>query len=249
MSETAQDAWFYTREGQRQGPVPFAELRGITLDPRLDMVWSPGMDAWKPAGEVEGLFEKKTVEKPEALAPTADPYQPPREDASQAAMIAADQWPGLRRRVYIPLGFFLPLILGWMLGFAAEFLQSSIGKEVASILEILSNILPFGFMLVFGLMRLTNLGMSRWWVLANLVPILNFWIGYRCFACPAGYAVHRKLDGAGIFLAILYWVMTAVIIASVIIVIAVIFGAMGDPDFRDQFMETLQEMSEQNAKP
>jgi uncharacterized membrane protein YhaH (DUF805 family) len=249
MSETAQDAWFYTRDGQRQGPVPFSELRGIALDPRMDMVWTQGMDAWKPAGEIDGLFEKKTVEKPESLAPTADPYQPPREDASQATMIPADKWPGVRRRVYIPLGFTLPLFLGWMLGFAAGFVQSSIGKEVASILMFLSNIMPFAFMLVFGLMRLTNLGMSRWWFLANLVPILNFWIGYRCFACPAGYAVHRKMDGVGIFLAILYWVLTALIIASIILTIAVIAGAMGNPDLQKQIEESLRAMSEQSAKP
>jgi hypothetical protein len=36
-------------------------------------------------------------------------------------------------------------------------------------------------------------------------PLLNLWVAYRCLACPAGYAYHRKLDVPGIALALLYW--------------------------------------------
>jgi hypothetical protein len=47
--------------------------------------------------------------------------------------------------------------------------------------------------------------MSRWWYLAVFAPILNLWLGYRCVACPPGYAYYKKMDAAGIGLAILYW--------------------------------------------
>jgi hypothetical protein len=56
------DAWFYTRDGERVGPVALADLRELAesgaLNPRLDMCWTQGMAEWKPAGEIDGLFKK-----------------------------------------------------------------------------------------------------------------------------------------------------------------------------------------------
>ena len=48
--------------------------------------------------------------------------------------------------------------------------------------------------------------MSRWWYLAVFAPVLNLWVGYRCVACPSGYAHHKKMDVPGIALAALYWI-------------------------------------------
>ena len=42
--------------------------------------------------------------------------------------------------------------------------------------------------------RLHNLGMSGWWSLLLLVPILNILLTVRCSAFPEGYADHRQLD-------------------------------------------------------
>jgi len=61
--------------------------------------------------------------------------------------------------------------------------------------------------------RLSNLGMSRWWALAQILPFLNLWIQYRLLACPSGYALSRKHDGIGIALAVLYWLILALGIA------------------------------------
>ncbi len=81
--------------------------------------------------------------------------------------------------------------------------------------------------------------MSRWWYLANFVPLLNIWVGYRCFACPAGYAYHKKLDGAGIFLAIIYWLLVAIGVLVVAAGIALLFGAIGTPEMRQQIQDAL----------
>jgi hypothetical protein len=66
MNDTRQDVWFYAREGERIGPVTFAELRvkvaEAALNPRLDMVWTHGMAEWKPA---------------------ADPYTPPQQESPE----------------------------------------------------------------------------------------------------------------------------------------------------------------------
>jgi uncharacterized membrane protein YhaH (DUF805 family) len=54
---------------------------------------------------------------------------------------------------------------------------------------------------IFGIwivvQRLINVGLSGWWVLGLLVPILNIWVAVQCVAAPEGYAQHKTLDTAG----------------------------------------------------
>lgn len=76
MTEETEEIWFYTHEGERLGPVAFSELqakaREAGLNQRLDMVWKQGMEEWKAAGEIAGLYEKADApESQKTLAPTA----------------------------------------------------------------------------------------------------------------------------------------------------------------------------------
>lgn len=58
--------------------------------------------------------------------------------------------------------------------------------------------------LLTTLSRLTHLGMSRWSVLWMFVPFMNLWLGFRLYACPAGYHHSRKLDLGGKIVVALY---------------------------------------------
>jgi hypothetical protein len=82
--------------------------------------------------------------------------------------------------------------------------------------------------------------MSRWWSLAIMVPLLNLWLGFRCFACPPGYAVHKKIDAAGIVLAILYWIVALSGAAIVAALIAAWLGFIGSPEFQQQLRTWIQ---------
>jgi hypothetical protein len=252
MNETPQDAWFYSREGERIGPVTFADLRikatEAGLNPRLDMVWTHGMPEWKPAGEIDGLFERRSApETQEGVSASADPYAPPEYESAEEMMGREGEWPGARRRSFLAASLIFPFV--WAIGFtyATPFLTTQFGPEIMKVVTPASNIVPFLIGLYFGLARLVNLGMSRWWYLGNFVPILNFWVGYRCFACPAGYAYHKKLDGIGILLAIIYWLMIAIVLIALAAMIAMLFGLLGSPELREQIMEAIRQASE--AKP
>jgi len=244
MSELSQPAWFYTREGEKTGPVTFSELKikatEGTLNPRLDMAWSQGMETWLPLGEIEGLFERRTAPDPQDNpAPPADPYRSPQQGAS-ASLVGKDTgWPGARRRSFIFMCLVFPV--GWGLGLAAgkTFLSEQLGPQIALVALPLANLLPLIAGLIFSLKRLVNLGMSRWWYLGNFVPFLNFWVGFRCFACPAGYAFHKKLDGAGVFLAILYWLAVGMVILVFAALVALFAGALGTPELQQQIREAL----------
>ncbi len=68
MGDIEGGAWFYTREGEKIGPVRYVDLQRKVkesgLDPLLDMVWTQGMAEWKPSGEIEGLFTRVTPVSP-----------------------------------------------------------------------------------------------------------------------------------------------------------------------------------------
>lgn len=256
MNDLAQDTWFFTVEGERAGPVSLTDLRvkaaNGELNPRLDMVWSPGMDDWKASGEIDGLFEKRAAPaaaEPLAPAPAADPYKPPAQNAAAGALENDGTWPGARRRMFLIMTVLFPIL--WNLGFtlAAGFLGQKLGSEIMGVVSIAALLVPVIIGVYFGLERLANVGMSRWWYLGHLVPFLNLWVGYRSFACPAGYAYHKKLDGIGWVLAILYWLAVVLAIVSVIAVVALLFGAVNQPELRSQLEEAIRAAAERQPKP
>ena len=68
----------------------------------------------------------------------------------------------------------------WLIGLAVFW---SVGTTVALVLP--------------AVLRLRNLGMSGWWCLAYLLPIIDLWLIWRLVACPVGYSDHRQLDLVG----------------------------------------------------
>ena len=69
--------WFYTSDGEQQGPVSAKELKALASSGQIspeDLVWKEGMEEWAPAGKVPRLFK----------SPASDPQppQPPRVQSS-----------------------------------------------------------------------------------------------------------------------------------------------------------------------
>ena len=231
---SSQNCWFYTCQGERLGPVNFEELRSMatnsSLDPRLDMVWRQSMDAWKPAGQVDGLFERNnvSVESKETLAPPTGSIFPPRKSSRKPTSKNAS-WPGARRRSFLIVTLLLPLAWHYALAAAGPFLATQFGLTLMEKILPYAAFLPLVALIHFGLKRLVNLGMSRLWCLAVFLPVINLWLGYRCFACPPGYAYHKKLDGSGIALAIVYWIVMSAVVLILAACVAMLCGAIDSP--------------------
>lgn len=247
MSDVPQDAWFYTREGERIGPLTFGDLKvrvieGV-IDPRNDLVWTVGMESWKPAGEIEGLFERRVADAPAGpvLAESPNPYESGSADSESSLMGAQKGWPGFGRAIY----FIGSIVLGFASGALPPLIAPFARGYESVLLAVPALVLVISIWL--GLQRLANVGMSRWWYLGNLVPLLNLWVLYRMSVCPPGYAFHKKLDGAGIFLAILYWLGMIAMILGVIGIVLVLTGTLGDPQMKQQFLEELRKA--QQAAP
>jgi uncharacterized membrane protein YhaH (DUF805 family) len=199
------------------------------------------MADWKPAGEVEGVFERRSIEEPVAAPVAPSPYTPPAEGETMDELAQQTSWPGARRRSFLLMTLGLPLLCNVAAAFASPLLISQLGPEITVMASVGLAVFLFCAVIFVSLQRLVNVGMSRWWYLGNLVPVLNLWVGYRMFACPAGYAHHKKLDGVGVALAIVYWLMLAIALIVILATLALVFGVAGNAEIQQQFEKAIQQ--------
>ena len=242
MHENGKPEWYYTAAGERFGPVTWVALKTRaddgSLDPRNDFVWRPGVADWLPAGQIEGLFLR--VARPAEPESLSSPYEAPLSvpDEEERPLFLED-WPGFGRGKYIAtvVLYSIAVSVGTSLvrGMAVDQQLVGLGKLGLSI----------AVTLYVTFQRFANLGMSRWWVLGNMVPVLNLWTGYRLFACPQGYAMTRKLDGIGKFLAILYWLMVVLSLVAVAALAYLLLHAGANPEFRRFFESTMAKVRAQ----
>lgn len=262
MSESSKDTWFYTRNGERLGPSDKETLQELAasgeLNPRLDLCWTQGMEQWVPAGEIEGLFEAKRTEKPDeniaedgSFARQAKPLNKLSEDELELALLNAE-WPGASRRIYLFVIWVLPFILGAAVAGMAFYFLDPEDPSSTGVLSLVTSAVTLIVMIAvifISLQRLQNLGMSRWWFLGNFVPLLNLWVGYRSICCPAGYEYHRKIDGMGVLLAILYWGLILLSIAMFALAVLALLGLVGGGIFgnADSLLEQLQKFNPEDG--
>ena len=58
------DQWFYSKNGQRFGPVDSSSLQQLASTGQIgvaDLVWKNGMPEWLPASRVKGLFPQRVL--------------------------------------------------------------------------------------------------------------------------------------------------------------------------------------------
>lgn len=225
----ASQVWYFTAEGERRGPVTFAELRTMAassvLDPRFDMVWKKGMDDWKPSGHIDGLFERSAF-RDERAKESVKPVKPPppaatlRSSALMEALASKNLvWPGVGRRGLWLIGLLFPVLWGRGVLHATPFLAGRLGGEATGKLLPWLDLVPWLVLAVLLVKRLSNLGMNRWWATALAIPVLNLWVAFRCLVCPPGYAYHKKMDVAGV----------ALIVVLGLVIPAALFGIWRQP--------------------
>ncbi|WP_411826694.1 GYF domain-containing protein [Luteolibacter sp. AS25] len=235
--------WFVTHNGQQFGPVSLDDLKYEAergeLNPRLDMVWKNGMEDWIPSGDIEGLFEKnegaqKEEKQKEEVAANATDFHP--EETRKKRMMMNGKWGGTSRSAFIFLCYIFPFL--WILGisYGAKFLRGSVDEKMLGFGMAGLAMVPLIICVIVLFRRFVNLGMSRLWFLGLFVPLLNIWLGSRLFACPEGYAQHRKLDLIGWMLAVLYWVP---LVFSVLAVVFAVYTLTQSPP-EDPYRETIE---------
>lgn len=188
-----------------------AKAEAHELNPRRDLLWKDGIDDWMSAGEVEGLFVKKTDGEPAPRLTIEKSANDPSSNGEYEKGDSEDddeEWEGASRGGYFFFIYVFPIL--WLIGlcYGLKMAKDFVDGDIIEILPLAFAclaLLPV-FVGIFAILqRFLNLGMSRVWIIGLLVPILNFWLGYRLFACPPGYAVRKKLGALGWILAVIYW--------------------------------------------
>lgn len=253
--------WFVTHEGKQFGPVSIDDLKYEVergeLNPRLDMVWKNGMEDWIPAGELDGLFEKndeaKATEAAKETSNNFTGYMP--EVSEEERERIKGNWPGVGRGSFFFFCHIFPILWGLGIGFGLPFLQGKVSQDILTFAPFLLLFVPLILAIAVTLKRFQNLGMTRWWFLGMFVPFLSIWVYYRTFACPPGYAVNKKLDPLGWFLAILYWLLTLAVTAAIA---AMIYFSSSDPEKLKEwipekdlqkFNELMEQVQKRQAQP
>ena len=117
--------WYYTRNGERQGPVEHSTLNMLAQSNELkpeDLVWTEGMADWKPASTVEGLFGP----------PPGDPANPYASPASMIESPAAAMVPGADGAEFEILDPPARLTVGGPLDLAMNILKKDFGMILAA---------------------------------------------------------------------------------------------------------------------
>jgi hypothetical protein len=87
--------WYYTKNGERQGPVSLVNLQGLAyrggLDAQKDMVWTDGMPDWKLICHMDDLFGSNVATSVENVNPYAAPGTSPDNLLAQSPAGSLDE--------------------------------------------------------------------------------------------------------------------------------------------------------------
>jgi GYF domain 2/WG containing repeat len=92
--------WYYTKNGERQGPLTSQQLKQLAASGELQptaLIWKAGMAEWKPAKSVKGLFQATSQSK--ALVPPPITGQS-KTTATEATNVSTEE-PGLLKGAQI----------------------------------------------------------------------------------------------------------------------------------------------------
>jgi uncharacterized membrane protein YhaH (DUF805 family) len=126
-----------------------------------------------------------------------NPYIPPQAILEESTTSMTKQYGGIRRLPYFGIMLLFMLLFGLA------------GNPVLAQTFLILFFIPIYY-------RMKNIGMSPWWCLTMLIPIIYLLIGIHCLAFPEGYQDTSKLDNAG---RIIIFVILGIILIPIFVIV------------------------------
>jgi hypothetical protein len=202
------------------------------------------MPDWIAVGKLDGLFAHKEVAKISEPAREAVVKQAQPEISKEKQSPIKEQWPKMGRGLFIFYSCIVPILWLAGLGSVILFFRGNVDPGILNIGGIALLFVPLLAFIAASLQRFHNLGMHRAWFFGLLVPFLSLWVWYRLFACPPGYAQHKKLDPLGWILAILHWGSLLLLVAAFVFVAHTLTKASKDDPVRAAIEDYIGKMDE-----
>jgi uncharacterized membrane protein YhaH (DUF805 family) len=180
--------WFYTHNGQQQGPVQESDLMAMFTSGKLQadvLVWTEGLSNWTPAREIESLVPSGMTPPPIPAPRSAPPlpgalnapYQKSAHDNQEISGFGwyLDAWrqygvaQGRSRRKAYWMFYLFDTIFTIVASIADTMLFNTAFEDWGPlcIIYTLATIVPF---VNVSIRRMHDTGHSGWWI---LFPIVN----------------------------------------------------------------------------
>lgn len=210
---SSESMWYYTdNTGGQVGPVPIADIQRLIAENRIPtsaIAWTEGMADWQPINQIDALQQTPAPAPASAAVAasaseqTANPYATPTAQPGNPNLNSNQglEYGGIRR-----LAYFLRMLLlsiGIIAIVAITAFISADSSEPSPIIIIVGVILFIVFYIRFMIQRIRNIGWSAWWLFLMFIPIISNLLSIALTAIPEGYAHHKKMDTAGIVIAVL----------------------------------------------
>lgn len=213
---SGESTWHYTdNTGSQAGPVPISELQKLIHDGRIPtsaIAWTEGMTDWQPISQIEALqAAPQGAPLPTAIAnpapaatpttQTVNPYATPTAQPARSAdfdLNPALEYGGIRR-----LNYFLKNLMLIVVLIAVGIFGVRTQSEPSLIIILIGLVLFFVFYIRFMIQRIRNIGLSAWWLLLIIVPLVSNLLGIALLSLPEGFAQHKKIDTIGIVVAVI----------------------------------------------
>ena len=199
--------WYYTqRDGSQAGPITrtaLTKLIATNAIPSSAMVWKPGMTDWSAIPQCPELLPKQedvtSPSAPDSPQEVINPYASPLSNPSSETTLTDDtpvEYPGLSRLPYfvriVVSVFVMIVVMAAMMPLFTRF-----DNPILVVIGVVGIIGFLVYVIRLHSLRLKNIGVSPWFLLLMLVPLVSNLLSIALLACPTGYAQTRKLDTAG----------------------------------------------------
>ena len=195
--------------GQQEGPHDLSHLEAMMKAGRLqasDLCWQEGMANWQPVSEVLPSLSTQNFSSP---PPILNPYEAPKTPwGNHVPEIPVPRvYGGIGRLVFIGASILVNIF-------------TATAATLAKNEDFQMLMLPLG--LIIGLVliayRMKNIGISCWYLLLLVVPVINglFALSLLIYTllAPEGYAQTRKLDKP---VKIILWILLGFVVLSILL--------------------------------